>query len=706
MPRVVDHSGNDNEDYNPPTKLETDLLLSIELSNVNIKMPSSRSTRTRYSSSPPSKSWPRLIAKTYNENAVGAFAGNFDKPISSNIRCGNTILNFGEFVNFRHEPKDDCHRYEVNLEEYKKLDDVSKLKSLNLADDEIEELNIAGPASIKGELGDLDKIIYTCVEHRCILPCTCYLCNDTDPNECDHKILHPGFFDPKIHLFTVRNADSFDINWNNDHLTNGNRFCTNRKCRGCVLTHRPPQRGFNYRLSCLVKDKLDCLCMDCPYCKSLDVLKYAGTEQSCESCKMKLLHHESYHLVYHYMCLFCRESLSKFRNIMSEKEYWEELDERRFEETISCQFCKRLFFDEQKKKRHIEIVHNKNPDYLYSCDECSKAFGSKQALRYHIANIHEEVNLEIPCGICEKTFRMDQNLDDHMREVHRDLEYDCGLCHAQFKRQSNLNHHYKISHDTLINTLFLDDDPDIIEYFECELCDHKTREKRTLVHHVKVVHLKDEQPVLSCDVCDFETIETKTLNHHKKTMHFMEKLEIFVCDLCEFNSFERKTLNRHKQTVHGKKQFACDKCNFKTKRKDTLDYHQSKIHSKDLLEKYHCDLCDFISNYKQSLNRHKKNAHEKKGKFECDQCEYKTNGKNTLNLHKRRVHVKKIFRCEECEFRTLDENLFFQHNDSIHLECDQCQFKTTLPKVLNSHKNNIHPKIQRKRKSDCEIFDH
>ena len=96
----------------------------------------------------------------------------------------------------------------------------------------------------------------------------------------------------------------------------------------------------------------------------------------------------------------------------------------------------------------------------------------------------------------------------------------------------------------------------------------------------------------------------------------------------------------------------------------------------------------------------------KKGSLNVINVNTKTNGKNTLNLHKRRVHVKKIFRCEECEFRTLDENLFFQHNDSIHLECDQCQFKTTLPKVLNSHKNNIHPKIQRKRKSDCEIFDH
>ena len=117
MPVVVDHSGNyGNDDYNPPKKLETDLLLTVELSHVTIRMPHSRITRSRYSSSPPDRKWPKLIAKTYNENAVGSFAGNFDKPITSNIRCGNTILNFREFVEFRHEPDNECHAYKIDIE--------------------------------------------------------------------------------------------------------------------------------------------------------------------------------------------------------------------------------------------------------------------------------------------------------------------------------------------------------------------------------------------------------------------------------------------------------------------------------------------------------------------------------------------------------------------------------------------------------------
>ena len=382
-------------------------------------MPYSRITRSQYSSSPPDRKWPKLIAKTYNENAVGSFAGNFDKPITSNIRCGNTILNFREFVEFRHEPDNECHSYKIEIEKYFELDDLSKIKSLKF-DDDTFDIKLVGPASIKGSKYELNTIVYTCVKHKCVLPCPCYLCIDEDPDECEHKIVHPGFFDPNIHLYTVRNADTYDINWNEERLQYCNEFCTNRKCRGSQLTSRPPQRGFNYRLSCIAKDGYSCVCSDCPHCKSLDVIKYAGTEKNCKSCQIKLLHHKSYHLVYHYMCLFCRESLHKFRNITSENQYWDEFEKRRFEEMSSCHFCLKLFFDEHKNDRHIEIVHNKNPDFLFKfkCNDCLRSFGSKQALTYHSETFHDHVDLKIPCQICEKTFKTNHNLDVHTRTVH------------------------------------------------------------------------------------------------------------------------------------------------------------------------------------------------------------------------------------------------------------------------------------------------
>ena len=678
MPVVVDHSRYNNDDYRPPNRMESDLFLSLELPHVTIQMPHSRITRSRYESSPPNKPWPKLIAETYNKNSVGSFAGNFDKPLTSNIRCGNTILTFKEFVEYRHSTKYDCEHFEVDMEEYNTLDDVNKIKSLRVSDKGYENLKISGPSSIRGKSGELDKIVYTCTKHNCVLPCVCYLCNDENPDECAHTILHPGFFDPKTHLFTVRNADSFDMNWNEDHLTYGNTYCTNRKCRGCVVRHCPPERRFNYRLSCIDKDKMFCLCVDCPYCKSLDVLKYAGTEKSCSSCQMKLLHHESYHLVYHYMCIFCRESLLKFKNITSEKEYWENFDEMRFEETISCQYCFRMFFDKQKKERHIEIVHKKNPDYLFGCEACERSFGSKQALNYHIESFHGKVNLEIPCTICEKSFKMDHNLDEHMRAVHSDLTFNCELCLSEFKRQSNLNHHYKIKHDTYINKLFLNNDPSIVEFFECEFCKKKYREKRTLVHHIKIVHNKEEQPVLACNECKFTTIEMKTLNHHKKTIHTPEQLERYNCELCSFTTTQKKTLNRHIQSLHRNDRYECDHCDFVTRRKDTLDVHKKKAHAKSI-ELFYCDDCDFVSKFKKNLTKHRKKFHTAK-------------------------ESRKDFKCDECEFRTIEKAVILEHIKLIHIECDRCPFKTILQEVMNIHKSSVHPRQLRKRKAQDAII--
>ena len=106
MPRTVDHSGwhVNNDNFNPPEKRDSDLLISLNLGHVIIKMPRSRMTRSRFSSSPPRKSWPRRLAQRYNENPVGSFAGNFDKPINLNIRAGNTILSYSDFVEFSHDP--------------------------------------------------------------------------------------------------------------------------------------------------------------------------------------------------------------------------------------------------------------------------------------------------------------------------------------------------------------------------------------------------------------------------------------------------------------------------------------------------------------------------------------------------------------------------------------------------------------------------
>ena len=260
------------------------------------------------------------------------------------------------------------------------------------------------------------------------------------------------------------------------------------------------------------------------------------------------------------MCKFCRSGFGSRKSIKTEEDYWETLENRRFEEAKSCHYC-----NSTNKERHVEIVHKENPDVLFSCDRCERAFGSKQALRYHGEIIHDEIDLELGCKICEKLFKTSHNLDVHVQEVYGIERYECDLCSSTFSRQSNLNHHYEVVHDTRINHYYANDDPDVIEYYKCELCDH--REKRTLTHHVIVIHHKEEQPILSCDMCNFETIEKKNLTYHKVIVHAKSSLNRLFCSLCEFSTVEQKTLNHHPKISHGKEDnptFDCLECSFTT----------------------------------------------------------------------------------------------------------------------------------------------
>ena len=694
MPLRVDHSAGylsetERKKIYIEERRETDLLLSTSVYDVEVRLPYSRRPRGIYNTKLPTKSWPKLIAETYQANHVGSFAGNFDKSITSTIRAGNSILTYEEFVHFRHEPADDCRKYVINMEDYYELETTHKIKSLELATPDIfGDLAIVGPASVRAEPCDLDKILYTCARHGCIFPCLCLLCNVHYPAECEHKyILHPGFFDEEKHLFTVRNADTWNINHVDESLANGNQFCTSRMCGGCVK--RYPRRACDG----------PCPCPTCPDCKSVDVLKYAGSEKQCGVCRNELLDHEAFHLVHHYMCRFCRASIGRSQDILTEDQYWNNLEMDRDEEQRSCHFCYKLFYDIRTMKRHIQIVHTKDPNKLFNCIECDRSFGSKQALVYHDKIDHKKLDLEIPCSICDKTFKIEEQLDKHTREVHKSSQVVCHLCDEIFTRQSTLNHHYKVVHDVVINEMYLLDSPGIIEVFGCPHCEMKTREKKTLNHHINLVHNRADQEQLECPSCQFKTFERKTLNHHMKYIHKSAEQEQLKCDLCEFKTLQKKTLNNHIKYIHKSKdqeQLKCEHCEFETLEKKTLNCHLKFAHSAmkkpKKLDNFVCDKCQFATKEKRTLTHHIKTVHGNGRKeLVCKKCNFKTNQLKTLNKHTRTVHKKVFFNCDVCEFRTIDKKELEKHSASQHYQCELCEFKTVFNRILQDHVSKVHP---------------
>ena len=74
-----------------------DLVLSTGITwnkeSIVIRMPKSRTKRIRYQSDrwkDGENSWNRKVADEYQNNHIGAYQGNFDKPIcDTHLRCGN-----------------------------------------------------------------------------------------------------------------------------------------------------------------------------------------------------------------------------------------------------------------------------------------------------------------------------------------------------------------------------------------------------------------------------------------------------------------------------------------------------------------------------------------------------------------------------------------------------------------------------------------
>jgi hypothetical protein len=129
--------------------------------------------------------------------------------------CGNTLLTFSEFTNYRHLPDDMCRIFDVNRLKYRELENKDKIEAYFASDKNlVNNVKIAGPATvIEG-----NRIIYTCEKLGCILPCLCKDCVLGSEQCNEHKILHQSLFDPSEDLYIVRKADSFNINCNTGNI--------------------------------------------------------------------------------------------------------------------------------------------------------------------------------------------------------------------------------------------------------------------------------------------------------------------------------------------------------------------------------------------------------------------------------------------------------------------------------------------------------
>ena len=296
--------------------------------NLVIRFPKSRTRHSRYSSNrwrKNDRSWNKKVADEYQNNHIGGFQGNFDKPIcEKKIRCGNSFLSFSEFVNYRHEPTTACKLFGVNSNKYNDLENKDKIKAYFITK-KVENQTIVGPATEMENNG----VIYTCGNHKCVFPCICKACV-LGIEECqEHKILHPHLFEFSEDFFTVRNADSFNITCNTGII----RY-SNSMVKGQEMVY--------------------------------DVYKYAGIKRDCLSCSDDIFHHQSFHFIYHESCKFCRASRHRIEGVLTNKQFLTRFENRRFEELVSCHYCHKIFSSVQYKNEHVRNAHEQKDEAEFS----------------------------------------------------------------------------------------------------------------------------------------------------------------------------------------------------------------------------------------------------------------------------------------------------------------------------------------------------
>ncbi|XP_016906940.1 zinc finger protein 62 isoform X3 [Apis cerana] len=128
----------------------------------------------------------------------------------------------------------------------------------------------------------------------------------------------------------------------------------------------------------------------------------------------------------------------------------------------TCNLCERKFTKKSELKKHInrhsDVNRIQNPDETelvnkakqiindrisYKCDTCKKIIFTKRGFLRHI-RVHSDKR-PCKCDLCGKSYRIEQDLARHIRDVHEGLKkYACDICGRAFANKGTKDDHRRI----------------------------------------------------------------------------------------------------------------------------------------------------------------------------------------------------------------------------------------------------------------------
>lgn len=143
--------------------------------------------------------------------------------------------------------------------------------------------------------------------------------------------------------------------------------------------------------------------------------------------------------------------------------------------SIICDVCAKVFSNKNNCEEHKRYVHNADNLPPVQCEECGQWMKNKMNLKKHVQRSHNKDNAVYTCDICGKVSKNKNALSSHKRKVHiLERKYKCNFCEKAFKEETLLKEHIA-SHtgDRL---------------YSCEFCSLTCNSSANMLTHRKKIH--------------------------------------------------------------------------------------------------------------------------------------------------------------------------------------------------------------------------
>jgi len=253
-------------------------------------------------------------------------------------------------------------------------------------------------------------------------------------------------------------------------------------------------------------------------------------------------------------------------------------------EKICCQFCDEEFFIPANLALHVQRKHQSaSGDQHFECLFCGKLIRGKSNFKHHL-KLHKNEGFRCKFRICSKWFKIESELEDHIKKVHfaeGKNPVECKLCKKWYACKISLGNHMRINHPEKV------------------ILKNPNNPKTLLARKRAELKAKELPFLMPCNFCD-DVFESKTsLYDHTKKMH---KNEAVKCKKCRFYFKTKIEMEEHFINAH--------KNNCKFCRQTFLSASRLYKHMKSEHLEKKCEFhqCKFFSNSKEELEAHKKES--------------------------------------------------------------------------------------------------